>query len=150
MTGTVHALVGAALGALLRRPGVAFVGGVLSHSLLDCLPHKDYDRSVGLIPDILGLLTVLSLAARAGRPEIVAGAIGGLLPDVENIIPGNEHRMPKVFPSHWFRHQDRVTEQAAAIELTVGAAAVGMLIATRYAGSRRSGSPAPRAGGNIR
>jgi hypothetical protein len=129
VTGTVHALSGAAIGALLRRPGRAFVAGVISHGVLDCVPHRDYERSTGLAPDILGLLAVLWFAVRSGRPEVVAGAIGGLIPDIENVLPDTETGMPKLFPSHWFRHQDRVTARAETIEWAVGAVAVCFLLA---------------------
>lgn len=36
---TNHVLVGAAIGAVARRPVVAFTAGVVSHFVLDAVPH---------------------------------------------------------------------------------------------------------------
>jgi len=76
VTGTTHALVGAAIGTFVRRPGLSFVGGVVSHGVLDCLPHRDYKGSVGLMLDFLGLVSVLCVGAGTGNPDIVAGDRG--------------------------------------------------------------------------
>jgi hypothetical protein len=127
MTGTTHALVGAAVGALIRHPGGAFLGGMASHALLDSLPHKDYERSVGLPFDVLGLLTVLTLSLCSKRPELTAGALGGLSPDIENIVGNGQSDTRKIFPSHWFRHEDRATRAAVPTEALVGAVALIIL-----------------------
>jgi len=127
MTGTTHALVGAAVGALIRHPGWAFLGGVASHAILDNLPHKDYERSAGLPLDILGLLSVLAFSISSKRPEMTAGALGGLSPDMENIVPDDNADKAKIFPSHWFHHEDRVTDAAVLTEVLVGAAALLLL-----------------------
>jgi hypothetical protein len=128
VTGSTHALVGAAIGAVLRRPALAFVAGIVSHGVLDCVPHKDYAPAVGLAPDLLGLLTVLSVAAVARRPDILAGAIGGLAPDAEHLIPRSITNVPMLFPSHWFRHDDRVWEGMEAVEIGIDAVAAVLLL----------------------
>ena len=94
----VHAVVGAALGTLSGSRGGAFVSGVATHLLGDLLPHKDFDPKVEapLLAATMGLL-----AWRCGLTSpAFAGAVGGVLPDVENaawmtgLIPQSAVRFP--------------------------------------------------------
>lgn len=96
------------IGKFVRKPLLAFTAGVASHALLDCLPHED-----GWYPKwrlICGSLTVAALACACNGPSRaakLAGAVGALLPDVES-VPHLEGaaETKKLFPSHWFRHED--------------------------------------------
>ena len=115
-----HALVGMTVGRLSKRPLLALVFGATSHAILDCLPHLDsWDPLLRLID---GTCTVAALAwaQSSPTPELeIAGAIGALLPDVEN-IPGYRVTEPKkLFPSHWFRHETRSARCGIAVELLV-------------------------------
>jgi hypothetical protein len=84
MVATPHMLVGAT-GALKARSltgGLAI--GVLTHLVLDAVPHRDYRLGT-----LGGLVLTADLAAGtfavcrlSGRSEVVlAGALGGVLPD---------------------------------------------------------------------
>jgi hypothetical protein len=103
---STHAVVGAALASLMPgHPVVAFVVGAASHFAIDAIPHVDYPlRSIsvrrsassafrfnwGLLQDLGllaldacgGLAIVLWLYASPGATvAVLAGALGGMLPD---------------------------------------------------------------------
>lgn len=78
-------LAGAALSLDARSVKRGFAIGVISHLLLDAVPHRDYNpRALG------GLLLAVDLTGGAfsvyklsrGRAVVLAGALGGLLPDL--------------------------------------------------------------------
>ncbi|MBN1459665.1 MAG: hypothetical protein JXA57_09005 [Armatimonadetes bacterium] len=84
MIAAVHALVGATLARFCdTRTQAALIGGA-SHALLDMLPHRDFD-----IPEegflLAGALTTIC-AAKGSDSREFAGAVGAVLPDLENLI----------------------------------------------------------------
>jgi hypothetical protein len=100
MMAAVHALLGGAFGRYARCSAPALLGGVLSHLLADLLPHKDYPLPIEL-PMMLGALGFL--AARHGaRSPTFMGAVGGVLPDIENglYMLGVVPKRAMVFPTH--------------------------------------------------
>jgi hypothetical protein len=111
-----HALVGAFLGKSLARPGRAFLAGIASHALLDCLPHRDSRHPLILLLNACGVLGVAGMACAAGDLGALAGAVGGVLPDLENIREPNPHPGVKVFPSHWFSHHRHRTGVGLGVE----------------------------------
>ncbi|MEA3249719.1 MAG: hypothetical protein U9Q03_05200 [Patescibacteria group bacterium] len=95
----VHATVGAAVGSVVPNPASVFAINFFGHFLLDMIPHGDdhlyseYKKGnsrklalwyTGL--DILVTIIVVSVILAMGRFEslaaVLAGIIGGLLPDV--------------------------------------------------------------------
>lgn len=92
MLATNHVLAGALIGTMTDSPLAAFTAGVASHFALDAVPHwgceeGDDDtflkvaRADGLT--LLGVLGILAVAApRERRLSVLAGALGGLAPDV--------------------------------------------------------------------
>jgi len=108
-----HALVGGALGLAIDGGGaVAFVVGVLTHALLDMMPHHDPDPEdaadvllfVGFNAATL-LATVRLHRQSGGAPEVLWGAVGGALPDLEHLLffracGGFELCEKKLFPTH--------------------------------------------------
>ena len=85
MVATTHMLAAGALALKARslKHGVAI--GVLSHLLLDAVPHRDYRWNrlggLALALDLTGgALAVGRLSG--GSPVVLAGALGGVLPDV--------------------------------------------------------------------
>lgn len=105
---TTHVLVGAALGAGLGNPLLAFPAGALSHIALDAVPHNDYRRlAAGVIDFFAGLAVLAGLmawrahAGAAPLSGLLWGALGGGLPDLEvalaylRVIPRRFR-----FPSH--------------------------------------------------
>lgn len=100
MTGTVHALLGAAVGAWFKRRCSAFLAGMVSHAVGDALPHGEMPAVVdGMIA--AGVVGWLSSRFGTDSPQ-VAGALGGVAPDIEHglsrccIIREEQ----KVFPTH--------------------------------------------------
>ena len=89
---TPHMLVGAAIGAHCDNIWAAFCFGLISHYLLDALPHWDYLKRVKISnPDhlkkigldfILGGLLVLFLTWSSPQKFFILVALGAaLLPD---------------------------------------------------------------------
>jgi|SRR5690554_835606 len=100
---TTHALVGGFCSGLLDGPIRAFVGGMVSHIVLDALPHHDYPRFAWGILDVLtGVSLVFCLREKFSEfTYFIPGAIGGALPDLEvvlNHLSGGGRRL--FFPSH--------------------------------------------------
>jgi len=89
---TNHVLSGALIGALSRRPLLAFAAGVASHFVLDAMPHWGQwgSRRKFLhvaVPD--GLISLATMAAFAvvsppdRRLAVLAGMTGAALPDLD-------------------------------------------------------------------
>jgi hypothetical protein len=100
MMAAVHALLGGAFGQYARGPAPALVGGALTHLLADLVPHKDYPLPIEL-PIMLGALGFLATQHGARSPTFM-GAVGGVLPDVENGLHmlGVVPERAKLFPTH--------------------------------------------------
>jgi hypothetical protein len=100
MMAAVHALIGAALGKACRSPTQAFFLGALSHLVTDGLPHRDLaiPQEAALLAGALGLVT----ATRGDDSRELAGAIGAIAPDIENLI-GRALKLPDerlLLPTH--------------------------------------------------
>jgi hypothetical protein len=89
---TNHVLSGAVIGAVVRRPGPAFLAGVASHFVLDALPHWGKWRTQRqflrvAVPDgllALGLTAGFAAVAPPGRrAALTAGMLGAALPDAD-------------------------------------------------------------------
>jgi hypothetical protein len=137
MKATTHALVGGLTGAIVGRPVAAAIAGVVSHALLDMLPHRDEERLSHIIVDGGGALAVLALALVAGNIGMVAGVIGGVLPDVENVPEILfKWKVRKFFPSHWWEHERVAGGRWIRIEIAVLlAAVVGLVIVFHRTGT---------------
>jgi hypothetical protein len=131
---TPHATVGAALGKTLarQRPLLALGLGVLSHYLLDQVPHRDYDlyapngkTFVGL--ELLTVAAVLSVEGYA--PATYAGALGGVLPDVVALLA------PNSLPSrlHGRLHPDFTASSGRLSTLTQSLTALSAIFCLRCA-----------------
>ena len=91
MVATPHMLVGAAVALKARsvKGGVAI--GILSHLALDAVPHSEYRLGAlgGLVlgADLAG--GTLAVSKLSGGSEVVlAGALGGVLPDIVRFAEG--------------------------------------------------------------
>lgn len=110
----VHALVGASVGKLSGSRGAALASGIATHLLGDLLPHKDFDPKVEA-PLLAATLGLLAWRFGPASPTLV-GAVGGVLPDVENAA-GIVGLIPKAamrFPTHVSggRHHGPLTTSA--------------------------------------
>jgi hypothetical protein len=83
------------------RPGTALGVGIASHALLDLLPHKDVSahKAEGLMTAIVLGIVATSCGVRSA-PFICA--VGGILPDVEQVLPWTDPRRGnhRWFPTH--------------------------------------------------
>ena len=118
-----HALAALAIGqtaacraATATRPGaraaiavVAFVLGVMSHGVLDGLPHEYPFRALGDTLTSLALVTTWMAITRPGyRMLPIIALAGALLPDVIDHVPEDLNRhlgthfpvLPNLFPWH--------------------------------------------------
>ena len=107
MLGITHLAAGAAIGAVFERRKTAAAAAVISHAVLDCIPHDD--DTVGVAGQaLLGLLGLGALALACGptAPATTAG-IAGAAPDAEVVLfMLRDRRGFMLFPSHWqLRHR---------------------------------------------
>ncbi|TAK03276.1 hypothetical protein EPO34_04400 [Patescibacteria group bacterium] len=100
MTLTTHATLGAVIGGATGNPALAFVGGFVSHLLIDMIPHGDtgisdnfrvhktrQNRAVAYVTvdAIVAILFVLVIANTRDIDHtrtFTWGIIGGVLPDL--------------------------------------------------------------------
>lgn len=95
---TVHGTAGALLGTAIGNPIAAFVAGVLSHAVLDIIPHGDerlgesktgkeklrFILTLGLIDSAILLIVLVALLQPwQSWPSwsVLAGIAGGVIPD---------------------------------------------------------------------
>ncbi|OGL71753.1 hypothetical protein A3C17_02970 [Candidatus Uhrbacteria bacterium RIFCSPHIGHO2_02_FULL_53_13] len=100
MTLTTHATIGALIGAATGNPFLAFGAGLLSHFLVDIIPHGDRElyenhkrkqkhRRAYAFVTIDGIVAVMVIALMTGfqpvqylNASIAMGVIGSILPDL--------------------------------------------------------------------
>src|SRR2546421_12936682 len=100
---TNHVLSGAVIGAAARRPVPAFALGVISHFVLDAVPHwgkwrgHDHFMRVAVVDGLTGLAAMGVMAAIAPddtRVAVLAGMAGGALPPHREASGGVFRRPP--------------------------------------------------------
>ncbi|MBS3789195.1 hypothetical protein KGY79_13500 [Candidatus Bipolaricaulota bacterium] len=107
-----HSVVGGALGNRIAKTNFqAFVIGLLSHALLDYIPHHDpstddsFDVALYTGFNLGGLWTAKEIYQRTGEDSrFLWGTIGGIIPDLEHVFyfdrcVGGECP-DKLYPSH--------------------------------------------------
>jgi hypothetical protein len=105
-SGGIHVVSGFTVGAMARSRLSAFVGGVLSHVVLDAVPHRDYPSwTANAIETAGGVVLAVVFAkglSRERRDQAFFGALGAMTPDIETIahkagwLPADR----KLFPTH--------------------------------------------------
>ena len=133
---TSHALAGASIGLLLRRPVPAFVAGVASHVAMDLFPHYgnpaiSWDEFVKLarVDGTVGLGVIAVVAAKAPgdrRVAALAGIAGASLMDMDK--PGRYFVGRSPFPRAVDRFHRRIQNESPRRHW-VEAAAAGSLAA---------------------
>jgi hypothetical protein len=94
-----HVAIGAALGSLTSHPAAALALGVLAHVPADLVSHHDLSRKAELFMAAAALILYTWLGDL--KLTVALGAVGGALPDVENIIRLRRRgAAEKFFPSH--------------------------------------------------
>ncbi len=106
------------------------------HALMDVAPHGEiHDRSWEIWSSAAGIVT---LAMRYGwMSPVTWGAIGGVLPDLEHVLPQRIRPRRAIFPSHRFKllHSENPNLAVPAwLQVVAGGAVIGTLVAV---GARR-------------
>jgi hypothetical protein len=154
---TNHALAGATLGLLTRRPAVAFVTGVASHVAMDMVLHWGDERldwdgfvDVAKVDGTVGLAVcaaLLAVAPAPARPAVAAGIAGACLIDMDK--PGRHFFGRSPFPPLVDRLHARIQRQRPTGRMVEAAAAAGLvaLLAPLHRHRHASGRSGPRGGG---
>jgi hypothetical protein len=142
---TNHALAGAAIGLLARRPVVAFAGGLASHIAMDMVLHWGDERldwdgfvEVAKVDGVVGLAVCAGLLAAApprARPAVAAGIAGACVIDMDK--PGRHFFGRSPFPRGLDRFHARIQWQRPAgwiIEAGMAAGLVALLVSSRHRG----------------
>lgn len=146
MLATTHVIAGALVGAQCRTVPQAAALGVASHFALDSIPHwgcKDHDtflkvaRVDGIV--LLGVLAAVAVAAPPPvRARMVAGAVGGLTPDLNKPFEHFFGRSP--FPAAVDRFHSAIQNESpdrVPVEV-VAAVTLSSALLTSLARARRS------------
>lgn len=132
MTPGTHALVGAGLAyEFADSPFDGLVLGIVSHAVLDAIPHNDQTRWIPAITLAVSAMAINEMYKKSGNdPKVLWGAAGGVLPDLEHALyaAGIIKRNQKVFPTHTgLIKQPRTSPEIAAfVELGLGGVLVGV------------------------
>jgi len=96
-----HFAAGALVGGATGNPWAAAVAGLVSHAVLDAVPHYDHPDWRLELAGGLASLGLLLLLPQASWPAVIGGVFG-MLPDLENLFQklGKMQRSRFVFPSH--------------------------------------------------
>ena len=154
MIATPHMLAGAAGALKARSVGGGLAIGVLTHLALDAVPHRDYRvgalGGLALTADLAaGTLAVARLSG--GSEVVLAGALGGVLPDLARLVEGAVAISPTGW-AHGTIHTDSRPSpwRSAAIQgLTAVTAGLALWAARpgRVLARGRSPRPSPHPGG---
>ena len=155
--GAVAAVIAVSLGgSSTRRVMTAFVFGVLSHVVLDAIPHSDYlplpqDRLLApvLIEALLISLVLAWLLRRSLRahwPEYLAGLAGAAIPDAKFLARSPmPDRMAETVRDYgdWFHNYYHAARPTLEVgwATQVGSALILLAILTLLARARGSSSP---------
>jgi len=134
---TNHALAGAAIGLVARRPVPAFVAGVASHLVMDVALHWGDDRldweqflEVAKVDGTIGLAVcaaALAASPRAARVPMAAGIAGACLIDMDK--PALHFFGRSVFPARVDEFHHRIQTERP-VGWVVEALAAATLVAT--------------------
>lgn len=135
-----HIGVGALAGRECSGPLTAFIAGIASHALMDVAPHGEInDQGFEIASTAVGLGV---LAAKFGPTSpILWGAIGGVLPDAEHVLPSAIKPQSPVFPTHFIdvlHASDTELSIPAWAQVVLGGCIVGMLVFSGRTGRQRS------------
>ena len=94
-----HVATGALAGRGRRGVVDALLAGIAAHGTMDLVPHGEvHDDAFEAVTAVAG---VLAVASRHGVSSPVTwGAIGGVLPDLEHVLPRRIRPTRAIFPTH--------------------------------------------------
>ena len=125
---SLHVATGGLVGAVAGSRPRALALGLLAHAAGDAMPHQDVASRRFETLSGVAVLTLL-VAAYGPLSPVVAGAVGGSVPDVEHVLPLPRPGGRKLFPSHRIRGWHRSGGVPASVQLLAAGALVGFLAA---------------------
>ena len=148
MTLTTHATLGAVIGHAVGNPAIAFVGGFISHFLIDMIPHGDTGiadnyrvhkrrrkQAVAyvMVDAVIAIIFVLLLANTRDIESMRAyswGIVGGVLPDLlVGIYEVTKTRLLRWFNTFHFFFHDYFVKRKGDVPLYYAIMAQIVLIA---------------------
>lgn len=122
-----HIGTGALAGTQCNGPIEALLTGVTLHGLMDVAPHGEVD-DMGW--ELVSAVTAIgALIARLGlRSPVVWGAVGGVLPDLEHVLPKPVRSEEGLYPTHrikWLHSSNTPLALPAWAQVVLGGAVVG-------------------------
>jgi hypothetical protein len=137
-----HVATGALAGRGRRGVLDALLAGVAAHAAIDVVPHGEvHDDAFEAATAIAG---VLAIAARHGAASPVTwGAIGGVLPDLEHVLPRRVRPARGVFPTHRVERLHGWDSLPLAIPAWLQAIVGGAVIGAIALAARRLRAPGP-------
>lgn len=102
MSGITHVAVGGAIGFAVGNPYLGFLGGLLSHIVLDRIPHQEFFGLGGELFSSSLLFAAVMALAPANMLAVAAGVSGSCLPDLEIVLwlEGKLSKDQLIFPTH--------------------------------------------------
>lgn len=125
-----HIATSALVTRSMSGPVTALLAGIAMHGLMDVAPHGEiHDEPWEIWSTAIGLI---ALTARFGpRSPIVWGAIGGVLPDLEHVLPASVKPSSPIFPTHsidWLHSENDQLAIPAWLQVVAGSAVIGALV----------------------
>ena len=134
-----HSLVGAFIGKEIGYPPLAFLLGIISHMLLDAIPHADgpddkpdqkesdpisFDQYALVAVDIaMGLVVFIYLGSKGElSTSAIWGAIGSILPDALDNVPFYSGKLRSIFSPLKLFHQFHARIQRIKLSMIAGLA----------------------------
>lgn len=142
MTVITHLAVGAAAGSFTDNAAGAALLGLVSHVPLDILPHYEFEKMWVEVAVVVAVFAAM-LAAGMGRTGIFWGAVGAVVPDIENllwrlgILPDER----KVFPGHsprlyrFFPHGRTLGPRHALTQIALVCASLVVIVMSMRSGA---------------
>ncbi|MCL5411699.1 MAG: hypothetical protein M1150_03080 [Patescibacteria group bacterium] len=146
MLSTPHMLVGAVIVKIIPNPFLGLPLAILSHFILDSMPHWDWKPPTPPYTKIsffktaadllIGSLIVYSITLKdSNQAYILAGALAGILPDVlQGIIAFLNFSLKRNFVSSYSNWHGKIQKRLAffpGLFLMTAVVLIGILIITR-------------------
>jgi hypothetical protein len=128
-----HAASGALVGRACDGPLDALIAGMAVHALGDVVPHGEINDTQFEVKTAIASIALLALRYGPGSP-VVWGAVGGVLPDAEHVLPTSIKPERAMFPTHRYESlhaSDGALAIPAWLQAIIGGAIVGALLMLR-------------------
>lgn len=128
-----HLATGALAGRSCNGPVAALLAGIAMHGLGDITPHGEVDDV--RFEEVTAVGGALAIALRHGFDAPVTwGAIGGVLPDLEHVLPKAIKPRRDIYPTHRYpmlHSSNGALAIPAWAQAILGGAVIGAIVAGR-------------------